>query len=149
MGAPKAVPQFYTLTSCLHKPPLLYFLRQPTCSHINSKQIPPPSMRKIASFPLKQKLLLASVSNCSFLFPTESSPGLHALPPPKRTLIFGVKIWKGLFLRVGKGAWPAGGRSGMKGPRLELEDKAGQRLLRSHHVQHFPEHCSGIFSLVS
>lgn len=31
----------------------------------------------------------------------------------------------------------------------ELEDKAEQRLLRTHDVQHFPEHCSGIFSLVS
>lgn len=83
---------------------------------------------------------------------------LDALPPPKRTLIFGVRIWRGLFLRdrAGKGTRTAGGTSGMKGPHLteiggcaEVEDRLSRGCSGPDDVQHFPEFCSGIFSLVS
>lgn len=92
-------------------------------------------MRKTAPFPLKQQLLLACVSppltpttaSCS---PQRAPVELDALPPPKRTLIFGVRIWRGLFLRdrVGSRTRTAGGTSGMRKGHIQCETRGCAEL---------------------
>lgn len=96
------------LISCLHKPLLLFFT-QPTCTPLQPRQLQADpttiheekciiSIKTTALSGLVSTLVTPTAASCS---PQRAPTELDALPPPKRTLLFEIRIQRGLFVQTG------------------------------------------------